>query len=123
MKKIVQYKNGFPIKTWRSVSEIQKKKGYLKSHISECLNGKRKSAYRCEWQYQVKKRGVLKYWFKSKNDMIKDVTFLCDQCDIKDKQIKELQERIYNAIGIVQLCNTKCAKETIAILRGEDYES
>lgn len=32
----------------------------------------------------------------------------------------DLQNRIYKAIRVLELCDSKCAKETIDILRGKD---
>ena len=50
-KKVGQYKGGVLIKKYKSLSEIQRKKGYLKSHISECCNKKRSTAYGYQWKY------------------------------------------------------------------------
>lgn len=102
MNKIMQYKNGIPIKSYKSVMEIQKKTGYSRSHISECLNGKRKTAYGYEWEYQPRIKGKWKYWFKSKNEMIKDVTFLCDENDKKDKQLEAYENMRKEAIEYIK---------------------
>ena len=98
----MQYKNGIPIKSYKSVMEIQKKTGYSRSHISECLNGKRKTAYGYEWEYQPRIKGKWKYWFKSKNEMIKDVTFLCDENDRKDKQLEAYKNMRKEAIEYIE---------------------
>jgi hypothetical protein len=129
MNKIMQYKNGIPIKSYKSVMEIQKKTGYSRSHISECLNGKRKTAYGYEWEYQPRIKGKWKYWFKSKNEMIKDVTFLCDENDRKDKQLeayenmrKELLELILFYFPALDQRESNFKDELLNILNkvGED---
>lgn len=38
----------------------------------------------------------------------------------KDYEIYKLQQKIDKAVEILKLCNSKCAKETIDILRGND---
>lgn len=38
-------------------------------------------------------------------------------------QLVKLQQKIDRAVEILKLCNSKCAKETIDILRGKDDES
>lgn len=97
MKTIIQYKNGIPLKSYKTISEIQRKKGYLKSHISECLNGKRKTAYGYEWRYQTKIKGRLKYYFKNKHEIIKDIGFLADMCEKYGKEL-EKHKSICNTI-------------------------
>ena len=42
--------------------------------------------------------------------------------DDMEKMSKEFSCRIDKAIEILKLCNSKCAKETIEILKGEDNE-
>lgn len=89
--KIVQYKKGIPIKKYKTINEIQREKGYSKGHISECLNGKRKTAYGYEWKYQMRRKGLIKYWFISKSRIIQDVGFLCDRCEELEQEIKKLK--------------------------------
>lgn len=91
MKKIIQYKNGIPIHKYRTVNEIQRKKGYSKGHISECLNGKRQTAYGCEWRYQLRRKGRIKCWFKTKKQLINDVGYLCDTLEERDETIARLE--------------------------------
>ena len=50
-KKVLQYRGNILIKKYNSLCEIQKKKGYKKSHISEVCNGKRPSAYGYIWRF------------------------------------------------------------------------
>ena len=55
------------------------------------------------------------------------ITFL-NQDDIRgiliqqDYNIYNLQQRIDKAIEVLKLCNSKCSKEVIDILKGEDNE-
>lgn len=102
MAKIIQYKNGIPLRKYKSIAEIQKKKGYLKSHISECLNNKRAKAYGYEWKYETRRKGRLRYWFRNKNAIIKDVGHLCDRCEQYEKEIEILKAKIemYKKLGI-----------------------
>ena len=51
-KKVQQYKDNKLIKEYNSLNEIQKKKGYNRSHISEVCNGKRPSAYGYVWKFK-----------------------------------------------------------------------
>lgn len=91
MRKIIQYKNGIPIHKYRTVNEIQRKAGYSKGHISECLNFKRKTAYGYEWKYQLRRKGRIKCWFKTKKQLINDVCHLCDTLEERDKTIAKLE--------------------------------
>lgn len=118
MTKIIQYKNGIPIKKYKTAYEIEKKKGYSRGHISECLNKKRKTAYGYEWKYQMPRRkGRLKYWFKSKNEAIKDVGFLADQCEKYEKEIENLRKEINELESKIR--NLKIEK---SILLNERYQ-
>ena len=40
----------------------------------------------------------------------------------KKQENQQLKERIDKAIEILKICNSKCSKETIKILKGEDDE-
>ena len=55
-KVVEQYKRGKLINEYQSLAEIQIKKGYRKSHISEVCNGKRPSAYGYIWKFKVKEK-------------------------------------------------------------------
>jgi len=121
--KIIQYKWNIPIRKYNTITDIQKKKGYLKSHISECLNGKRKTAYGYKWKYQIRKKGRLKYWFKSKDEMIKDVTFLCDRCEEYESTIKkaiEIIDLITPELWNISNKMTYRLKDIKYILQGKD---
>lgn len=51
-KQVNQYDlNGNYIKTWKSVKEIERQLGYSQGNITQCCNGKRKSAYNYYWRY------------------------------------------------------------------------
>ena len=41
----------------------------------------------------------------------------------KTRIISDLEDRINKAIEILKLCNSKCAKETIEILKGETHDN
>ena len=45
------FKNGETVKEWDCVNDIKHKLGYRDSHITDCCNGIRKSAYGFIWQY------------------------------------------------------------------------
>lgn len=52
-KKIIQYDlNGFIVKEWNSIMEIQRECGYNHSMISFCCNGKRKRGYGYIWKFK-----------------------------------------------------------------------
>ena len=65
--------------------------------------------------YQPRIKGKWKYWFKSKYEMIKDVTFLCDENDRKDKQLKAYENMRKELINII---NYTCFKD---VKNREDY--
>lgn len=51
-KKVLQFtKNGQFVKEFESAYEIKRELGYLQSHISQCCNGKRKTAYGYIWSF------------------------------------------------------------------------
>ena len=55
-KPIDQYsKQGVLIKTWESLSAVEKELNYNISHISDCAKGKRSTAYNCYWSYSSQK--------------------------------------------------------------------
>lgn len=52
-KPVLQFsKNGCFVKEWSSVMEVQRQLGYGQGHISNCCNGKLKSAYGYIWRYK-----------------------------------------------------------------------
>lgn len=52
-KAVLQYdKSGNLIKEWPSTIEVQRQTGFAQSSISECCQGKRKSAYGYIWHYK-----------------------------------------------------------------------
>ena len=51
-KQVLQYtKDGEFVREWKSTKDVQRNLGYYHSLISECCNGKRKSAYNFIWKY------------------------------------------------------------------------
>ena len=51
-KQVEQYdKEGNLIQVWPSTIEVQRQLGYLQCHISQCCNGKLKTAYGFIWRY------------------------------------------------------------------------
>ena len=55
-KKVEQYDlDGNYLKTFNSATEVERLLKISASHISECCNKKRKSAYRYKWKYEGKK--------------------------------------------------------------------
>ena len=51
-KPVKQYsKDGEYLKTWESASDIEKSTGFKTSHISNCCNGKFKTAYGFLWSF------------------------------------------------------------------------
>lgn len=51
-KPVYQYTlDGTFIREWSSVREVQRQTGWSHAHISQCCNGKRKSAYNYIWRY------------------------------------------------------------------------
>ena len=51
-KPVFQYtKDGKFVREWKSTKDVQRNLGYYHSLISECCNGKRKSAYGFLWKY------------------------------------------------------------------------
>lgn len=50
----------------------------------------------------------------------KKIERLIDSHTKLEDKINDLQQRIDKAIEILKLCNSKCAKETIAILGGKE---
>ena len=52
-KPVLQYeKSGEFVKDWKSIMDVQRNLGYYSGSISECCNGKRKSAYGFIWKYK-----------------------------------------------------------------------
>lgn len=52
-KKVYQYDlNGNLVQEWPSASDIERQLGYSQGHISDCCNGKRKTAYGYRWSYE-----------------------------------------------------------------------
>ncbi len=52
VKRVLQCKGEKVIRQYNSLSEVQRKKGYQRSHISECCNGLRKEAYGYNWKFE-----------------------------------------------------------------------
>ena len=104
MNKILKLKNGVPIKSYKTIYEVQKKEGYARGHISECLNGKRKTAYGYEWEYLPKIKGKWKYWFKSKKETIKDIGFLADMCEKYEKEPARCACQVNNSLKRSTAC-------------------
>ena len=52
-KPVLQFtKDGIFVKEWKSTIDVQKNLGYACGHISNCCNGKNKSAYGFIWKYK-----------------------------------------------------------------------
>ena len=52
-KPVLQYtKSGEFVKEWKSATDVQRTLGYLHNNISNCCNGKRKSAYNYIWKFK-----------------------------------------------------------------------
>ena len=52
-KPVIQYtKTGEFIKKWKSTKDVERNLGYACGHISNCCNGKYKSAYGYVWRYK-----------------------------------------------------------------------
>jgi len=70
------------------------------------------------------RKGRIKYWFKSKKEIINDVGFLCDRVDELENKIKKATEKIES----VRIFGIKSGKTLIStllnevedILKGED---
>lgn len=46
---------------------------------------------------KIRRKGLLKYWFKSKKMIINDVGYLCAENDRKDKMLKDIKSYIKNS--------------------------
>lgn len=77
-KKVQQIKNGKVVKEYNSVNDIERKKGYAKGHITECCNGKRKTAYGYKWQYKepLFERNELECFDNYIHDIVKEYSNL-----------------------------------------------
>lgn len=62
---------------------------------------------------------MLKIWILILGIMIGGLICIVLMCCLLINRDNELQNRINRAIEILKLCNSKCAKETIEILRGK----
>lgn len=73
------------------------------------------------------RKGRIKYWFKSKKEIINDVGFLCDRVDNLENRIKKATEKI-ESVRIFGLKNGKTLISTLLnevedILQGEDNDN
>jgi len=103
-KPVEQWKNGEYITTYNSVTEVQRKTGYSKSHIFECCAGRRKSAYGYQWNYVNK--NTIKVEFEYDRDKAYCLYFKIDnkeygngiekvKIDINSDKKKNLKINIY----------------------------
>lgn len=52
-KSVLQYtKSGKLVREWKSMKDVQRNLNYSQGNISQCCNGKRKSAYNFIWRYK-----------------------------------------------------------------------
>ena len=61
-KPVGQYtRDGELVKVWQSTMEVEKKLGFLNSHISEVARGERKTAYGYVWKYIDEEKSNIDY--------------------------------------------------------------
>lgn len=115
-KEVEQYKNGKLIKTYNSATEVARKKGYAKAHISECCNGKRKTAYGYEWRYKEPEDTIIftttqKIYTKIIKDQekaeMKAIKEYCRENNIIPNLIDEKELQLVISLGIEELTKRK----------------